>query len=209
MTRPVIGVDVDGTVHNPWDRANAEAHRLSGRIDEPFIPWEKYDTLFVEFGYQVAAKAFAYACSPESIPERVIYPGCSTAIRQLQIDGWDIIFVTHNHDPDKMVEPLTKWLRQNFGSKVRVCVLRHDESKIDVLKAVKAFAMIDDKPSISEEAANEGLLSLMPQHLYNRDAEFNPGVVPFDPETEWDEVPHIINSYVENLIREKLVLGDN
>lgn len=198
MPRKVIGIDVDSTV---WDAPAAYVEAAKIIDPENYHNVEDVDSwayLYDRYG----GRLFELALDPNKMDQRKLYPDCRRSIKNLQALGYKVAFVSHNHDPDAMSEPLTRWLRMQFGSRVGVCVLHGHESKYELLATLDAVGLIDDKPDTITEIAENGMLALMPTHPYNRDVPRGMwGVVPFDPHSEWKNVPYLVDSYVRAVAR--------
>lgn len=190
----VLAVDVDSTV---WDSVAfyREAIEEMGLVVPSVAEIDTWEYFYTRYGSEAANDIFARALHPDRITSRTLYPNAARIIRKLQRE-WHmrIIFITHNHDPEAMVVPLSVWLRSNFGDAVGVCVLHGSESKMEILKAIGALGMVEDKPSMLEEVADAGLLSLAKVHPYNREVvASNDRIRGFD---DWVEVPRQIAEYL-------------
>jgi hypothetical protein len=104
---------------------------------------------------------------PERVRDRQPYPGAPAVLRALQErHGIEIHFVTHN-DPEIIAPHLEPWLRTHFGPDVGLAVTTED--KLDILDALGAFGLIDDRLDTIERVADAGLWAAAMKQPWNRD----------------------------------------
>lgn len=190
MEGMILGVDSDGILYNPWPDACAEAERLTGIKSSP-EEWDSYDSLAVTVGRESADKAFAYACGPERVHSRTLYPGVREAITRLKRWGIGIWVITHTYDPIAMHPVLEGWLRENFGADTYLACVPHTDSKFDALREIGAFGMVDDKASFICEVADRGMFAAAKRHPHNRrEVEAHPKVYSFE---SWEVLPYLLS----------------
>ncbi len=167
---PTLAVDVDGTIWSCYERAFDEVERLTGdRLN--LADMTSYDYLFDRYSREIGIQAFAFATEPSYCVSRTLYEGCEKALKSLKVLGINVRFVTHNHDPDRMRDPVTAWLQGIFGE-VPVDVMHTSENKADHLLEIGAFGIVDDKPESLENVADLGLLAMTLVQPWNKDLVF-------------------------------------
>lgn len=144
MSKPVLCLDVDSTIHSAEDAYDTAAIEVFGK---PFYngttkDWYDSEYLTERFGEEYW-RIFESALCPTKIPQRRLYEGCQESILELKED-WEITFLTNNHRPNRMHQPLKRWLTGLFGEvNLRVT----SKYKVPLMKEIGAFGLIDDAPN--------------------------------------------------------------
>jgi 5'(3')-deoxyribonucleotidase len=187
--KPVLGVDVDSTV---WDLTawvcEAVLDVTGERLDpETITSWTH---VLDAYGERAAMEIYARALAPHRVREREPYPGAAEVLLYLQ-QGWGmrVHFVTHNWDPEAMRPHLEPWLKEHFGPNVGLTVTTAD--KLDILRALRAFGIVDDRPETILRVAGAGLWVATKLQPWNRSlvAE-NANVHGF---AHWRELPGLLS----------------
>ncbi len=185
---PILASDVDSTVWNTGARVREVVLETTGdRLDlEAVSTWTD---LLDAYGERMTTEIFDRVLSPGLVGEREPYPGAAEVLRRLQEErGIGVHFISRNHDPGALVPRLVSWLREHFGPGVGLTVTTGD--KLDVLRELGAFGLIDDRPEILERAADAGLWAAARIQPWNRElVAARPDVHGF---SDWREVPHLL-----------------
>ncbi len=183
-----LGLDVDSTVWNTGARVREVVLETTGdTLDlEAVSTWTD---LLDAYGEQMTTEIFECVLSPERVGEREPYPGSVEVLRRLQEErGIGVHFISRNHDPGALAPRLEPWLREHFGSGVGLTVTAGD--KLDVLRELGAFGLIDDRPEILERAAAAGLWAAARIQPWNRElVAARPDIHGF---CDWREVPDLL-----------------
>ena len=153
--KPILSIDVDSTIWNTGARVREVVLETTGEaLDlEAVSTWTQ---ILDAYGEEATTEIFERVLSPERVHEREPYPGSEEVLLHLQEErGLRIHFLSRNHDPGAMTPHLEPWLKGHFGPGVGLTVTSAD--KLDVLRHLGAFGLIDDRPEILERAADEGL----------------------------------------------------
>jgi hypothetical protein len=186
--RPILVSDVDSTVWNTGARVREVVLQTTGdRLDlEEVSTWTD---LLEAYGEATTAEIFDRVLSPERVGEREPYPASAEVLRRLQDErGIVVHFISRNHDPGAMAPRLEPWLREHFGRGVGLTVTTTD--KLDVLRELGAFGLIDDRPEILERAADAGLWTAARIQPWNR--ELVAARSDIHGFSDWREVPHLL-----------------
>lgn len=181
-------MDVDSTV---WDVESkvreAVLHVTGDKLDAESV--STWTDLLDAYGEETTTRIFDKVLSPERIPEREPYPGAREAIGDIQSEhGIAIHFVTRHSFPDDITPYLRPWLRENFGPEIELTVTPGD--KLDVLRELGAFGMIDDRPDTLARVADAGLWTAAKVQPWNRSfLDERQDVFRF---TDWREVPAML-----------------
>lgn len=183
-----LACDVDSTV---WDLTawvyEAVLHVTGERLDpEKITSWTHVlDT----YGENAATEIYTRALAPHRVHEREPYPGAAETLHRLQEEwGIKIHFITYNWDPEAMKPHLEPWLREHFGPNVGLSVTTED--KLDILRALGAFGMIDDRPETIARVAEAGLWAATLVQPWNRElAADHPKVHGF---MDWRQLPGLL-----------------
>lgn len=185
-----LGLDVDSTV---WDLSAWVCEAALDVTGETLNPEScaTWTHVLDAYGEGAAMEIYARALDPHRVRERVPYPGSVEVLRRLQEErGTKIHFITHNCDPEAMEPHLEPWLREHFGPNVRLTVAT--EGKLDILRALGAFGMIDDRPETIARVADAGLWAATMLQPWNREfVAHHPNVHGF---TSWYEVPDLLST---------------
>jgi 5'(3')-deoxyribonucleotidase len=187
--KPILGVDVDSTV---WDLTawvcEAVLDVTGERLDpETITSWTH---VLDAYGERAAMEIYARALAPHRVREREPYPGAAEVLLYLQQEwGMRVHFVTHNWDPEAMRPHLEPWLKEHFGPNVGLTVTTAD--KLDILRALRAFGIVDDRPETILRVAGAGLWVATKLQPWNRSlvAE-NANVHGF---AHWRELPGLLS----------------
>ena len=186
--RPILVSDVDSTVWNTGARVREVVLQTTGdRLDlEEVSTWTD---LLEAYGEATTAEIFDRVLSPERVGEREPYPASAEVLRRLQDErGIVVHFISRNHDPGAMAPRLEPWLREHFGRGVGLTVTTTD--KLDVLRELGAFGLIDDRPEILERAADAGLWTAARIQPWNRELVVARSDI--HGFSDWREVPHLL-----------------
>jgi 5'(3')-deoxyribonucleotidase len=164
--KPTLCTDVDSTIWDTGAWVCSAVLEVTGKtLDmERITTWTHVlDT----FGEKTTSVIFDRVFDPERVLDRQPYPGATAVLRTLQErHGIEIHFVTHN-DPEIIAPHLEPWLRTHFGLDVGLAVTTED--KLDILDALDAFGLIDDRPDTIERVADAGLWAAAMKQPWNRD----------------------------------------
>jgi hypothetical protein len=186
--KPTLCIDVDSTLWNTGARVREVVLETTGdTLDlETVSTWTQ---ILDAYGEEATKEIFERVLSPERVHEREPYPGSVEALQYVQEErGLRIHFLSRNHDPGAMTPHLERWLRGHFGPGVGLKVTGGD--KLDVLRRLGAFGLIDDRPEILERAADAGLWVAARIQPWNRELiASRPDVPGF---SDWREVPNLL-----------------
>ena len=140
------------------------------------------------YGTAATTRIFERVFDPSRLPGREPYPGAPEAVRALTEElGLYIHFVTRNA-PDAVGPHLKGWLEEHFGEGSDLTVTAGE--KLDVMRGLGAFGIIDDRPETLGRVADAGLWAATKLHPWNRDlVAARPDVHGF---SEWREVPDLL-----------------
>jgi phosphoglycolate phosphatase-like HAD superfamily hydrolase len=164
--RCVLSVDVDSTV---WDLTTWVCEAVLDVTGEWLDPGTitTWTHILDAYGEEAATEVYERALSPHRVREREPYPGSPEVLRGLQRKGIEIHFVTHNWDPETMTPHLDPWLKEHFGPDVGLTVTTED--KLDILRELGAFGMVDDRPGTIARVADAGLWAATKVQPWNRE----------------------------------------
>jgi hypothetical protein len=180
-------LDVDSTIWDLTEWVCEAVLELTGeRLDlEAITTWTH---VLDAYGEEVAMEVYERALSPRRVREREPYPGSPEVLRGLQRKGIEIHFVTHNWDPEAMAPYLGPWLTEHFGPDVGFTVTTED--KLDILRDLGAFGMVDDRPGTIARVADAGLWAATKIQPWNR--ELVAGRKDIHGFTSWHEFPGLL-----------------
>ncbi|MDQ4128045.1 MAG: hypothetical protein M3151_08895, partial [Actinomycetota bacterium] len=139
------------------------------------------------YGERATTEIFDRVFDPERIWEREPYPGAPEVLRAMQ-EEMDVHFVTRN---EPGIGPhLKPWLREHFGPEVGLTVTRGE--KLDILRGLDAFGLIDDRPETLVRVADARLWAATKLQPWNRDLVAARGDV--HGFADWREVPELLRS---------------
>jgi hypothetical protein len=183
-----LACDVDSTI---WDTGawvrEVVLETTGDTLDlEAVSTWTQ---ILDAYGEKATTEIFERVLSPERVHEREPYPGSMEVLRYVQEErDLRIHFLTRNHDPGAMTPHLEPWLKGHFGPGVGLTVTSAD--KLDVLRRLGAFGVIDDRPEILERAADARLWAAARIQPWNRELlAVRPEVRGF---SDWREVPDLL-----------------
>ena len=159
-------VDVDSTIWDTgaWICAAVLEHTGEELDVEEVTTWTH---LLDAYGEETTTRVFDRVFDPTRIREREPYPGAPEALRALREEfGIGIHFVTHN-DPETMTSRLHPWLADLFGPDVGLTVTTGD--KLEIIRDLKAFGLVDDRPDTIERVADADLWAATRIQPWNRD----------------------------------------
>lgn len=184
---------MDSTV---WDVAApfCEAVReITGNRPDPesMFTWTN---VLETYGEVVTMEIYDRVMGPARIRERELYPGSAEVLRHLQEEpGLIVHFVTRNHDSGLTRRHLWPWLKERFGPDVGLTVTAGD--KVEVLREIGAFGLVDDHPETLIEVSEAGLFAAAKIQPWNRKVvEERPDVFGFD---DWRELPALLPAFTE------------
>jgi beta-phosphoglucomutase-like phosphatase (HAD superfamily) len=186
--RPTLCLDVDSTVWNTGARVREVVLEITGEVLD-LDAVSTWTQILDAYGEEATTEIFERVLSPERVHEREPYPGSAEVLRHLQEErGLRVHFLTRNHDPGAMTPHLEPWLKGHFGPGVGLTVTSGD--KLDVLRQLGAFGLIDDRPEILGRAADAGLWAAARIQPWNRELlAVRPDVRGF---SDWREVPNLL-----------------
>lgn len=170
----VLILDVDSTIWNmePWI---TQAIRSLYGIDYKYEDHDAWGYYYDIMKPTQVHSVFDVVLDPRRVMSRPWYPSCQETLRYLhRYLGVELHFLSHNHYPEQMIEPITRWLRRSLGfDEFVVKIGRVDElDKVDYACRVGAFGLIDDKPQTLKDAycanAYERFLLATKLHPWNR-----------------------------------------
>lgn len=186
--KPILAVDVDSTV---WDTGawvrEAVLETTGETLDEDTT--STWTHLLDRYGEEATTRIFDRVNAPERITEREPYPHAPEVLKAIQEEwGMAVHFVTRAWDAAAVTSHLTPWLRKHFGDGVGLSVV--DGDKLSVLRELRAFGVIDDRPDTIESAADLGLWVAAKLQPWNRRFVSSRGDVHgFE---DWREVPGLL-----------------
>lgn len=191
---PVLAIDVDSTIYHLHTHMNDALEEMGEDLVayEHITTWNSY---FEILGKDLALKCFEHALRPSRVNERRLYRGVQWAMAYIGCLGYKNVFLTHNHDPDSMRGPLTRWLREMFGPEVGVCVLHGSQPKVEVLQTMDAVGIVDDAPHTLEDVADAGMFASTLIHPWNREVVERRGDV--HGFKDWRQMPMILAEWAE------------
>jgi hypothetical protein len=188
-----LGLDVDSTVWDTGAWVRAATLEVTGETPDP-ATISTWTHLLDAYGEKATTSIFDRVFAPARIREREPYPGAPEVLRVLQEDpGVGIHFVTRN-DPGTVGPHLESWLKENFGPEVELTVTTGD--KLDILRDLDAFGLIDDRPETLARAADAGLWTATKLQPWNRDLVAERSDV--HGFSDWREVPALIQGRVRS-----------
>jgi len=159
-------VDLDSTIWDTGAWVCAALLEVTGEeLDvEEVTTWTH---LLDAYGEETTTRVFDHVFDPARIREREPYPGAQETLRALQ-EEFDvgIHFVTHN-DPETMASCLRPWLTDLFGADAGLTVTTGE--KLEVIRDLGAFGLIDDRPGTIERVADAELWAATKIQPWNRD----------------------------------------
>jgi beta-phosphoglucomutase-like phosphatase (HAD superfamily) len=185
---PTLCLDVDSTVWNTGARVREVVLEITGEVLD-LDAVSTWTQILDAYGEEATTEIFERVLSPERVHEREPYPGSAEVLRHLQEErGLRVHFLTRNHDPGAMTPHLEPWLKGHFGPGVGLAVTSGD--KLDVLRQLGAFGLIDDRPEILGRADAAGLWAAARIQPWNRELlAVRPDVRGF---SDWREVPNLL-----------------
>lgn len=150
----VLVLDIDSTIWDmqPW--MTEAAWSLYG-IEYDYDKHKEWSYYHQIMKPEQVYSIFDVVLDPRRVMSRPWYPSCLETLRYLhRYLGVELHFLSHNHYPERMIEPINRWLRRNLGfDEFAVEIGRVDElDKVDYARKVGAFGLIDDKPKTLEDA---------------------------------------------------------
>jgi phosphoglycolate phosphatase-like HAD superfamily hydrolase len=188
VRRHTLGVDVDSTVWDLTAWVCEAAFDVTGEALDPET-CATWTHVLDAYGESAAMEIYARALAPHRVREREPYPGAEEALRRLQGErGIQIHFVTRNWDPEAMKPHLEPWLKEHFGPEIGLTVTTED--KLDILRDLDAFGLVDDRPETLARVADAGLWAATLIQPWNRSlVAGNANVHGF---TDWRELPSLL-----------------
>ena len=144
------------------------------------------------YGEAATTKVFDRVFDPTRLRRRDPYPGAPEAVRALREGlGLDIHFVTRNAS-GAVGQHLRHWLEEHFGKGAGLTVTTGE--KLDVMRGLGAFGIVDDRPETLVRAADAGLWAAAKLHPWNRElVAARSDVHGF---CEWCEVPDLVRDRI-------------
>ena len=176
---------MDSTVWDTGAWVRAAALELTGEAPEGISTWTE---VLDAYGEAATTRIFDRVFDPARLSEREPYPGAPEAVRTLREElGLKIHFVTRNA-PGAAGPHLRPWLEGHFGEGVGLTVTAGE--KLDLMRGLGAFGIVDDRPETLARVADAGLWAATKIHPWNRDlVAARPDVHGF---CEWREVPDLL-----------------
>ncbi len=191
----VMFVDIDSTFWPAEKEYVAAEKQLFGttHLAERYF---SVPELKVQYGEDYT-KIFDVALDPKKCMQRVPYEGVENALMELHFAmGFDIHFISYNHDPEAMIKPLTEWIDSRFigitAYSSDVTVLTQEYNKIDVMNDYpKAFGIIEDATPALLDAAKAGYRSYAFLQPWNEEVvhRHKKLITPF---SRWNQIPEIV-----------------
>jgi len=189
--KPILGLDVDSTVWNLSAWVCEAVLDVTGEWLDPET-CTTWTHVLDTYGEEATMEIYGRALSPDRVCERKPYPGSVEVLRGLQKKGFGIHFITYNWDPEAMKPHLEPWLKEHFGPDVGLTVTTGD--KLNVLHALDAFGMVDDRPETIARVADAGLWAAALIQPWNRELVANhSNIHGFE---SWYEVPGLLPSCI-------------
>lgn len=181
-------MDVDSTVWDvaaPFREAVREIAGHEPDVEEIFT-WTR---VLETYGEVATTEIYERVLGPGRIRERETYANAAEVIRDLQVErGVRVQFVTRNDDPGLTHRHLWHWLRERFGPDVGLTVTAGE--KMEILRGLGAFGMVDDHPVTLIEVAEAGLWAAAKIQPWNRRiVEERPDVHGFE---DWRQLPALL-----------------
>ena len=172
-----------------WDTGawvRAAALEVTGEAPQGGI--STWSHLLDAYGEGATTRIFDRVFDPARLREREPYPGAPEAVRALRDDlDLRIHFVTRNA-PGAAGPDLRAWLESHFGEGVDLTVTMGE--KLDILRGLGAFGIVDDRPQTLARVADAELWAATKLQPWNRDlVAARPDVHGF---SEWREVPDLL-----------------
>jgi hypothetical protein len=185
---PTLAVDVDSTVWDvaaPFREAVREITGDEPNLEEIFT----WTSVLETYGEEVTTQIYDRVLGPGRIREREPYANSAEVLRDLQDErGLRVHFVTRNNDPGLTRRHLWPWLSERFGPDVGLTVTAGD--KMEVLRGLGAFGLVDDQPETLIEVAEAGLWAAAKIQPWNRRVvEERPDVHGFE---DWRQLPRLL-----------------
>ncbi len=183
-------MDVDSTVWDTGAWVRAAALEVTG--EEPRGEISTWTHLLAAYGEAATTRIFDRVFDPARLRERQPYPGAPQAVRALRDElGLNVHFVTRNA-PAAVGPHLRPWLEGHFGEGLGLTLTAGE--KLDVMRGLGAFGIIDDRPETLARVADAGLWAATKLHPWNRDlVAARPDVHGF---SEWCEVPDLLRGRI-------------
>jgi hypothetical protein len=183
--KQTLACDVDSTIWDTGARVCEVVLEVTGEtLDvESVSTW----THLLDAYGEETTEIFDRVLSPERIRDRELYPGAAEVLHRLQGErGIKVHFVTHGDD---VMEPhLAPWLREHFGPGVGITVTAGN--KLEVLREIGAFGLVDDRPETLERVADAGLWAAARIQPWNR--ELVAARADVHGFSDWREVPDLL-----------------
>ncbi len=184
-------LDLDSTVWPAEDAYTVASLELFGKVfglkeDGYYAPTSE---LREKFGDNYT-KIFDVALSPESVGDRVLYPGVDAALSYVREMGLSITFISHNHKPAPLRKPIRDWLEKELSFPFELIVFGARNDKTAVMDADPvAWGIIEDAPCTLKKAAQKGYVTLAKLQNWNLQTVTECGIMGFD---RWEDMPDII-----------------
>jgi 5'(3')-deoxyribonucleotidase len=187
--KPTLCTDIDSTIWNTGAWVRSAVFEVTGEsLDMGRIT--TWTHVLDTYGEDATTTIFERVFDPQRVRDREPYPGAPEVLRALQESySIKIHFVTHN-DPEIMAPYLEPWLKAHFGRKVGLTVTTGD--KLDILKELGAFGLVDDRPDTIERVAETGLWAAAMIQPWNRDLLTRRSDI--HGFSHWQEVPNLLPS---------------
>lgn len=147
-------------------------------------------------------RVLEHSLRPEKVAGRNLYPGVPEALRHIRnTTGLRLCFASHNHQPQKMREPVQRWLNRKLGyDDFHLDIGQSDGSldKVQLAMSLGGVGLIDDKPhELNLAAAEKGIKFVGTKvHPWNKEVveSWEGRIMGFD---SWFAVPGAIVSRLE------------
>lgn len=148
ISKQTIYCDLDSTVW-PAEKEYAKALAESG------LTFDMRD-VYKETNGEDIVDLFVGALKPENVRSRLFYRGFLRAAYELHQD-FDIHFVSHNPNPDKLYKEVEAWLCNYLYIDFQLDIYSDNRCKVEhMLEEGNAYGIIEDKPSTLVKAVDNG-----------------------------------------------------
>lgn len=189
-------VDIDSTIWDlhPWVfEAIYNQHGIKVTEDD-ITKWNWAENLLGKGWWSV----FEEALDPDRVMDRELFPNCAEALTVLsQAFDFDIHFLSHNPKPDKLREPIFKWLCNELDIPFSLTIFGARNDKVDFMKEDEsAWGIVEDKGKTLKRADDQAFYAFGKRYSHNQNLQNDDGygIIWFD---DWDEMPELVAEVLE------------